>query len=109
MKKLIALAAVTATVLGMIVAGQTPVSAHYRYGYHGEDFASINEDHSYITICDREVDGHAVYVLADFGSFKDTVERDGGDAGCDTLTLLGGLLFADAYVCEEGKGCNRLH
>lgn len=31
------------------------------YVYHGSDFAYVSSDHTYVRVCDREVDGFNVY------------------------------------------------
>jgi hypothetical protein len=108
MRKLFPFVSATVIVLTLLIAGRSSTSAHYSYGYHGKDFASINDDHSAITICDRERDGHYAYVKVVIGGSYVITERDGGDAGCDTFHP-GPVFFSDIYVCEEKKGCNRFH
>ncbi|HEY9374943.1 hypothetical protein [Streptomyces sp.] len=46
---------ITALLAGGIAQGNT------FYVYHGSDFSYISSDHTYVRVCDREVDGFNVY------------------------------------------------
>jgi hypothetical protein len=47
----------------LLVATAPTASAHYRYAYHGKDLISVSETHGFGSVCDREVDGNAVYAI----------------------------------------------
>jgi hypothetical protein len=109
MKKLLALAAMLAVTLSIIVADQTPASAHVSGGTHGGDGhdAAVTADYEWphfgITVCDNERDGHYAYVRVHLTNGVWVEERDGGDAGCDTEWWV--VNYDLFYVCEEAKGC----
>ena len=111
MKKLIAIAAVTATVLSMLVAGSSPAAAHETdWIAHGYDSAYVHADHQTVTVCDNEPgDGHYAYAELRSWYAGDPVydrEADGDDAGCDTETFLV-FEYTEFRLCEEGKGCSQ--
>jgi hypothetical protein len=64
----------------LLIAPQTPALAHYTVVQQGNDMASVSADHLRGSVCDREVDGNAVY--GEFFTGVRTVrEWDGGDRG----------------------------
>lgn len=96
-----ALAALAASAL--LVATGTPVSAHYTVVYQGNDMASVSDEHTRGSVCDREVDGNAVYAKFWTG-FREVREWDGGDRGCDNVDdLQSHEVIKQVQVCENTK------
>jgi len=85
----------------LIIAGSTTASAHGFYVYQGSDLATLNGSHNYVTACDRENDGNAVY--ADFimtGGVRDKV-WDSYDNECQARYT---NLVTQIRVCEQVAG-----
>jgi hypothetical protein len=93
-----ALAALAASAL--LIATPTSAFAHYTVVQQGNDMASVSADHARGSVCDREVDGNAVY--AEFFTGLRTVrEWDGGDRGCDNVDLQSHEVIKQVQVCEN--------
>ena len=90
----------TALAAVVIVATQTPAFAHYKVVYQGRDMASVSDDHLRGSVCDREVDGNAVYGEF-FTGFRTVREWDGGDRGCDNVKLRSHEVIKQIRVCEN--------
>jgi hypothetical protein len=93
-----ALAALAASAL--LIATQTPAFAHYTVVQQGNDMASVSADHARGSVCDREVDGNAVYGEF-FTGFRTVREWDGGDRGCDNVDLQSHEVIKQVQVCEN--------
>ena len=94
---LVGLAAAT-----LVVAGETPAFAHYTVVQQGRDMASVSDDHARGSVCDREVDGNAVYGEF-FTGFRTVREWDGGDRGCDNVELQSHEVIKQVQVCENTR------
>jgi hypothetical protein len=76
-----ALAALAASAL--LIATETPALAHYTVVQQGRDMASVSADHRRGSVCDREVDGNAVY-----GEFSQAFEpSESGTAATEAVTM----------------------
>lgn len=96
-----ALATLAASAL--LIATATPALAHYTVVYQGKDMASVSDDHARASVCDREVDGNAVYVDVWTG-FRYVREWDGGDRGCDNVNdLQSHEVVKQVQVCENTR------
>jgi hypothetical protein len=95
-----ALAALAASAL--LFASGTPALAHYTVVQQGSDMASVSEDHARGSVCDREVDANAVYGEF-FTGFRTVREWDGGDRGCDNVSLQSHEVIKQVQVCENTK------
>jgi hypothetical protein len=96
-----ALAALATSAL--LVATGAPASAHYTVVYQGNDMASVSDDHRRGSVCDREVDGNAVYGKFWTG-FREVREWDGGDRGCDNVNdLQSHEVIKQVQVCENTR------
>jgi hypothetical protein len=95
-----ALAALAAEAL--LIATETPALAHYTVVQQGRDMASVSADHRRGSVCDREVDGNAVYGEF-FTGFRTVRERDGGDRGCDNGKLESHEVIKQVQVCENTR------
>ncbi len=112
MKKLIAIAAITAAVLSMLVAGQSsPVSAHQACQVHDEqdgpgrgDRACVSPNHKVVTVCDGEKDGNRVeaWVWTPSGPTAYT-DKDGSKGGCSEYELA--RPAHKLALCENREGC----
>jgi hypothetical protein len=92
------------SILSALAIGPSTASAHSDRVYHGNDYATVAENHMSGTVCDRERDGHWVYAVWYLTDDSYVSEFDGGDAGCDST----GRFPLPAYeflICEEDKGC----
>jgi hypothetical protein len=98
-----ALAALAAPAL--LIAIETPALAHYTIVQQGRDLASISANHRRGSVCDREVDGNAVYGKF-FTGFRTVTEWDGGDRGCDNVKLESHEVIKQVQVCENTKRGN---
>ncbi|TCC64526.1 hypothetical protein E0H73_09070 [Kribbella pittospori] len=84
----------------LLTATAPVASAHYNYAYQGKDFISVSDTHTSGSVCDREVDGNAVYAMWTQGpDRKPIVEWDGGDRGCDTAQFPVGAIYMK--LCEN--------
>ncbi|TCO33421.1 hypothetical protein EV652_103422 [Kribbella steppae] len=84
----------------LLMATAPTAAAHYNYFYQGKDFISVSETHGHGSVCDREVDGNAVYAIWTQGAGRDpVVEWDGGDSGCDTAYFPVGAIYM--MLCEN--------
>jgi hypothetical protein len=112
MTKLFAILALTATVLSMLVVGQSPASAHDECVYHGRyedkttfDYACVSADHKTLRVCDVEGDTHYVEAWVWWPSgplpFRD---KNGSEFPCSPYELPRGA--HRIAVCEEDKGCS---
>ncbi|MFG2328693.1 hypothetical protein ACGFMM_03630 [Streptomyces sp. NPDC048604] len=73
----VAAAAAAGTVTALL-AGSTAVGNVFHV-YHGSDFAFISTDHSYVRVCDREIDGFNVYSeFSRLSGATGRVEESGG-------------------------------
>ncbi|MEU8526971.1 MULTISPECIES: hypothetical protein [Streptomyces] len=87
------LGALAAGAVTALLAGGTAQGSAY-YVYHGSDFGYISTDHSYVRVCDREVDGFNVYsdytrLSGATGRVEETGGycRSGGSAGSAVYRL----------------------
>lgn len=97
-----------AAAVGVLCLSMAPASAHYPTAFHGEDGAMVSHrsQHSYLTVQDKECDGHSV-----FGEYEDA---DGlGGAVRDPNGCKVGLGKFEARqtivrfrVCEASVGCS---
>ena len=94
---LVGLAAAT-----LVVANERPALAHYTVVQQGRDMASVSADHARGSVCDREVDGNAVYGEF-FTGFRTVTEWDGGDRGCDNVKLRSHEVIKQVRVCENTR------
>jgi hypothetical protein len=95
------LAALAAAAL--FIASATPASADYTVVQQGKDMASVSADHKRGSVCDREKDGNAVYMVVWTGA-RYLKEWDGGDRGCDNLKHLEpGRSIMQVKVCENTR------
>ena len=99
MKKLIAIAAVAAAVLGTLVTGPSPAAAHSQSLWHSGNQFWISEYHYQVNVCDVEVDSHYAYIVVEFADGSQAEERDGGDLGCDHEEW--GQPFYSFMLCED--------
>jgi hypothetical protein len=93
--------AFAAAVIGLVAP---PASAHYTHLSHGDDFASISERHTQVSVCNQERDGNAVRAVVNTilgpRSYYDTSE-DGRCATHDRQPL-----YALTWrLCEVNVGC----
>ncbi|MFG1627060.1 hypothetical protein [Kribbella sp. NPDC049227] len=97
----LAIGAAALLAVSTLLTATAPVaSAHYNYAYQGKDFISVSETHTSGSVCDREVDGNAVYAMWTQGpNRKPVVEWDGGDRGCDTAQFPVGAIYM--MLCEN--------
>jgi hypothetical protein len=96
-----ALAVLAASAL--LIGSETPALADYTVVYQGSDMASVSDDHRRGSVCDREVDGHAVYGKFWTG-FREVREWDGGDRGCDNVNdLQSHEVIKQVQVCENTR------
>jgi hypothetical protein len=86
----------------LLVAGKTPALAHYTVVQQGRDMASVSGDHLRGSVCDREVDGNAVYGEF-FTGLRTVTEWDGGDRGCDNVKLQSHEVIKQVRVCENTR------
>jgi hypothetical protein len=93
-------AAALIAVSALLTATAPMAAAHYKYAYQGKDLITVNESHGSGSVCDREVDGNAVYGIWTQGPDRDpVVEWDGGDSGCDTAHFPVGAIYMK--LCEN--------
>jgi hypothetical protein len=86
----------------LVTASGTPALAHYTVVQQGRDMASVSADHARGSVCDREVDGNAVYGEF-FTGFRTVTEWDGGDRGCDNVRLQSHEVVKQVRVCENTR------
>jgi hypothetical protein len=101
MRRLAVGGATAVAVIGLMAG---PASAHYTYLSHGQDFASINQWHTSISVCNQERDSNPVRatVTTAFGPryYYDRSE-DGRCATHDRQPL-----YALTWrLCEVNVGC----
>jgi hypothetical protein len=84
----------------LLIATGTPALAHYTVVQQGKDMASVSTDHLRGSVCDREVDGNAVYGNF-FTGLRTITEWDGGDRGCDNANLESHEVIKQVRVCEN--------
>lgn len=104
LKALWALVAMTAA-LAMIVAGQTPASAHDGKVFQGKDFALVYDDYKTVALCDEEKDGHWVSAVLYSGASDqfEMFNTNGANGDCVVETMPWTIDIIS--VCEENKGC----
>jgi hypothetical protein len=110
MRKLIAIVAVTAAVLTMLVAGQTPASAHRTCVEHAEnpkddtpDYACVQGKHRFLTVCDREKGNYVeAWVWWPSGPLG-FIDKDGYGGDCSEYKLPRGA--HRLAICENREGC----
>jgi hypothetical protein len=95
-----ALAALIAPAL--LLPSGTPALAHYTIVQQGRDMASVSADHRRGSVCDREVDGNAVYGRF-FTGLRTVTEWDGGDRGCDNVKPAAHEVIKQVQVCENTR------
>jgi hypothetical protein len=84
----------------LLIATGAPALAHYTVVQQGRDMASVGADHARGSVCDREVDGNAVYGRF-FTGLRTVTEWDGGDRGCDNVDLHPHEVIKQLQVCEN--------
>jgi hypothetical protein len=84
----------------LLIATGAPALAHYTVVQQGRDMASVGADHARGSVCDREVDGNAVYGRF-FTGLRTVTEWDGGDRGCDNVDLHPHEVIKQIQVCEN--------
>jgi hypothetical protein len=84
----------------LLIATGAPALAHYTVVQQGGDMASVGDDHARGSVCDREVDGNAVYGRF-FTGLRTVTEWDGGDRGCDNVDLHPHEVIKQIQVCEN--------
>jgi hypothetical protein len=100
--KLLSGGTLVAVASALAVANGMPAAAHYTVVYQGRDMASVSDDHRRGSVCDREVDGNAVYGEF-FTGFRTVREWDGGDRGCDNVQLQSHEVIKQVQVCENTR------
>jgi hypothetical protein len=89
----------------LLIASETRALAHYTIVQQSRDMASVSDDHLRGSVCDREVDGNAVYGQF-FTGLRTVTEWDGGDRGCDNAKLQSHEVVKQVRVCENTRRGN---
>ncbi|MEU7293461.1 hypothetical protein AB0A76_09695 [Streptomyces exfoliatus] len=92
------LGALTAGVITALI-GSTAAFGSTFYAYQGDDFGYIGNDHKYVGVCDREVDGFNVY--AEYTRLSGASGRVEESAGYCESTGSGTSSVYRINVCEN--------
>jgi len=96
-----------AVALTVCVAGQPPAAAHVHKVFHGRDFAVVTFNHTEVSLCDEEKDGHWVFAIVRYGvaGLGYMENKNGAHGNCVTRDFPRPVKFIK--VCEEKKGCHQ--
>lgn len=98
-----------AAIAALLLTGAPIASAHATELEHGNDYVVTDANHRTAAVCDAEKDGNYVIAYwydADVGLIDR--EEDGGDSGCDQITL--GQKATYVQLCEyPDVSCTETH
>jgi hypothetical protein len=106
---LAALGALVLLLCGLMVATSPPAEAHDTCTTHPEgSVACLKDNHTRLDVCDRDSDGHRVYVrrtLNDGTVMPPYYDPDGAGGSCGHVYGNWGVSLYAYNVCVESEGC----